>query len=72
MTVLPHLLAAADETSKLPFYVGGGALALWAVVVSALGLTRPDFPSGSGGGRAVVAISVLLVLAATSTAVLTA
>ncbi len=60
------------EKSKVPFYVAGGALVVWALVLSlALGLRKPDFPSGASGERVVIAITVVLVLAATSTAVLT-
>ena len=58
--------------SHAPFYVAGGLLAAWAVVVSALGISRPEFPAARGAQAAVLAISVLLVLGATSTAVLVA
>jgi plastocyanin len=73
-----HLLAVqlapilAAEKSKVPFYVAGGLLVTWALVVSlALGLRRPEFPGGQAGERAVIGISVVLVLAAVSSAVLT-
>jgi plastocyanin len=60
------------EKSKVPFYIAGGLLVVWALVVSlALGLRRPDFPGNLAGERGVIAISVLLVLAAVATAVLT-
>jgi len=70
---LPHLvvLAAAGEKSKVPFYIVGGVLAAWAVTVSFLGLRRSDFPGTPGRARAVMATSVVLVLAAVSTAVAT-
>lgn len=72
---LPTLLAAAEmaeeaEKSELPFYIAGGALAMWAVIVSAIGLSRPDFPRGDGPTRIVMAISVVLVLAVTTSTVL--
>ena len=38
------LLLAASEPSKVPFYIAGGALAAWAVVLAAIGLDRPEFP----------------------------
>jgi plastocyanin len=61
------------EKSKVPFYVAGGALVAWALIVSVgLGLRRPHFPGGLGGERVVIAISVVLVLAAVSSAVITA
>ncbi len=60
------------EKSKVPFYIAGGALVVWALIVSlGLGLRRPDFPGATGGERAVIAITVVLVIAAASTAVLT-
>jgi plastocyanin len=67
---LAPILAA--EKSKVPFYVAGGLLVTWALIVSlALGLRRPEFPGGQAGERAVIGISVVLVLAAVSSAVLT-
>jgi hypothetical protein len=62
---------AKDEPSKTPFFIAGGALAAWAVIVSFLGITRPDFPPGKSGRAAVIALSIVLVLGATSTAVIT-
>jgi plastocyanin len=65
------LLAA--EKSKVPFYVAGGALAVWAVIVSVgLGLRKPAFPGNLVGQRLVVAITAVLVLATVSMAVATA
>ena len=62
----------AAEKSKVPFYIAGGILVVWALVLSlGLGLRKPDFPGSLAGQRAVMAVSVLLVLAAVSTAVLT-
>jgi plastocyanin len=62
----------AAEKSKVPFYIAGGLLVAWALVVSlALGLRRPEFPGNRSGERAVIAITVVLVLAAISSAVLT-
>jgi len=54
------------------FHVMGGLLALWAVLVAALGVVRHDFPRGRGAERLVAAISVLLVVGAIGSAVLTA
>jgi plastocyanin len=62
----------AAEKSKVPFYIAGGLLVAWALVVSlALGMRRPDFPGNQAGQRAVIAISAVLVLAAVAAAVLT-
>jgi hypothetical protein len=63
----------AAEKSKVPFFVAGGLLVVWALVVSlGLGLRKPNFPGSAQGERAVIAISAVLVLGAISTAVITA
>jgi hypothetical protein len=68
-------LAAAEggeESSKLPFYVCGGLLAVFAVVVSAIGIARRDtFPAGRSQARGVMALAAVLVLAAMAAAVIT-
>jgi hypothetical protein len=66
------VLAAAEEPSKVPFYVAAGLLAGWAVVLGAIGLSRPEFPGGLTGERGVITISVVLVVATMSMAVVTA
>jgi hypothetical protein len=68
--VLLNLLAVA-EPSKVPFYLAGGALAVWAVILASIGLTRPSFPYGVRGERAVIAISFVLMLVAMAMAVAT-
>ena len=65
------VLTAAGEPSKTPFYIAGGLLVAWAALVAFLGLSRPDFPGSAGRARGVMAISVILVLGATSMAVAT-
>jgi heme/copper-type cytochrome/quinol oxidase subunit 2 len=60
------------EKSKVPFYIAGGALVVWAVVLSmALGMRKPDFPGSTMGERVVIVITTVLVLAAASMAVVT-
>lgn len=60
------------EKSKVPFYIAGGGLVVWAVVLSmALGMRKPDFPGDAIGERMVIAITIVLVLAAASMAVVT-
>jgi len=54
------------------YHVLGGVLALWAVLVSFLGITRENFPASKRAERAVAAISVLLVIGAVGSAILTA
>jgi plastocyanin len=63
----------AAEKSKTPFYIAGGVLVVWALVVSlAFGLRNADFPGSLGGQRIVSAITAVLVIAAAATAVTTA
>jgi hypothetical protein len=64
-----HVLASGGGVNA--FHVLGGILAVWAVVLAALGITRPEFPGGRGGERIVIAVSVILVVAAIGSAVIT-
>jgi len=52
-----------------PFYVAGGLLAAWALIVTAIGVRREDFPSTPGATRVVGAISIVLVLTAIGLAI---
>ena len=62
-----------EESSKLLFYVLGGALAAWAVLVATLGIMRHEtFPGSRGALRAVMAISAVLMVCAMASAVITA
>jgi len=63
--------AAEEESSKAAFYVAGALLAAWAVVLGAIGLTRPAFPTNEGAARGVMALTAVLVVAAMATAVIT-
>jgi hypothetical protein len=53
------------------FHVCGALFAIWALVVSFLGITREDFPGTGGAARTVGAVSVALCLAAIGTAIYT-
>jgi hypothetical protein len=66
--VLSSILLTAT-VSKVPFYVAGGALAVWAVLLATLGLNRPDFPGNLRGQRGVIAVSLLLVVVAIAMAI---
>ena len=46
------------------FYICGGILAGWAVLVSFLGIVREGFPATKGAERLVMAVSVVLTAAA--------
>lgn len=72
-TLAVHLVPVlAAEKSKTAYYIAGGLLVAWALIVSVLfGLRKPDFPGSLGGQRIVMAISAILVIAAASTAVIT-
>jgi hypothetical protein len=68
--LLAPVLAAAK--SKVPYYVAGGLLVVWALVLSlAVGLRKPDFPSGLPGQRAVIAVTVVLMAVTMTMAVIT-
>jgi hypothetical protein len=53
------------------FHVFGGLFALWAVVLSFVGITRENFPPSAGAARVVGAISVLLAIATVGSAIIT-
>lgn len=62
-----HGAGAAEEhaeKSELPFFIAGGILATFAVLISVFGFKRPDFPATDSQARGVMAVSVLLVAAA--------
>jgi uncharacterized cupredoxin-like copper-binding protein len=62
----------AAEKSKVPYYIAGGLLVAWALLLSmGIGRSNPNFPSTLGGQRAVIAITAVLVLATVSMAVVT-
>ena len=72
------LLFAAEtleetEGSHVAFYIAGGALALWAVLVSAIGIRgHANWPGNDGAARGIMGISAVLVVAACAMAVVTA
>jgi hypothetical protein len=64
--------AAEEEPSKTAFYILGGAAAVWAIVLFALGMRSATFPGSAAAQRGVIAISAVLVIGAMASAVLTA
>ncbi len=71
-TALPLALVLAAGKSKLPFYLAGGVLVAWALLVSmALGMRREGFPKDESQQRGIMAVTVILVLLAVSMAVVT-
>jgi hypothetical protein len=65
------LLFAAGEPSKVPFYIAGGILVIWALGLATVGLTRPAFPYSARGARGVMAVSLGLMVIAMAMAVVT-
>ena len=65
------VLLASSEPSKVPWYIAGVLLALWAVTLAWIGLSRPEFPYNVRGQRAVIAISLVLVVFALAMAIVT-
>jgi hypothetical protein len=65
------LILAAGEPSKVPFYIAGGLLVLWALALATAGLRRPAFPNNERGARGVMAVSAFLMLLAMAMAVVT-
>jgi hypothetical protein len=65
------ILAAAAK-SKVPFYIVGGLLICWALVLSmGIGTLRPEFPGTVAAQRAVIGVTAVLVLATMAMAVVT-
>jgi plastocyanin len=60
----------ASEPSKTPFYLAGGLLAGWAVLLGAFGITHPDFPGSARRSRLIMLTSAVLVAAAVTTGAL--
>lgn len=65
------LLLAASTPSKVPFFLAGGALAAWAVILAVIGLNRPDFPGNLRGQRTVIGITFTLMVIAIAMAIVT-
>jgi plastocyanin len=61
----------AAEKSKVPFYIAGGLLVAWALLIALGAGRKADFPSSLGQQRAVMAVTVVLVVFAVSMAVAT-
>jgi hypothetical protein len=62
---------AEHEPSKTPFYIAGLAAAVWAIALFTIGMRSPSFPGSPGAQRGVIAVSVVVVIAAMASSVLT-
>ena len=60
-----------EDHDKTAFYVAGGVLALWAVLVSLVAFTKSDFATERGLSRIVIAITAVLMLVTMATSILT-
>lgn len=69
-SIFANTASDGETTSSTVFYVVGAALAVWAVLISAVGIARPSWP-GQGGSRVLMLLTAVLVVGATSTAVIT-
>ncbi len=64
--------AAHEGESHLPFYLLGGALALWGIAVALLGISRRDsFPASERARNLVMLVTTVLVIGACGSAALT-
>jgi quinol-cytochrome oxidoreductase complex cytochrome b subunit len=61
------LLAAAEavehEKSEAPFFVAGALLVTYAIVISVMGMKKPDFPADVATARGVMGLGATLVAA---------
>jgi hypothetical protein len=60
-----------EESSKTVFYIAGLLAAVWAIALFTLGMRSPSFPGSPAAQRGVIAVSVVLVVAAMASSVLT-
>jgi hypothetical protein len=65
-------VAAEEQKDHTAFYVAGGVLAGWAVLVSFIGIRGHERWPSDGAATAIMAITAVLVVAACATAVVTA
>ena len=71
LLVLAAEAGGHEETSKAAFYVAGSVLAVFAVLVSAVGIRQTNFAESESTARGVMALCALLVVAVAATAVIT-
>jgi hypothetical protein len=70
---LAFIYAAAEavehERSEVPFFICGGLLATYAVLISVFGFKRPAFPETAAAARGVMSVGALLFAMAVGTAI---
>ena len=61
-----------EESSKTAYYVAGGVLAVFAVIISAIGIRGHEyFPRTKSARNGVIALAALLVAATMASAIIT-
>ncbi|HVF77375.1 MAG TPA: hypothetical protein VNA28_03680 [Solirubrobacteraceae bacterium] len=55
--------AEEEHKSEAPFFIVGGMLALFAIVISIIGFKKPDFPASASAARGVMTLGLTLTLA---------
>jgi plastocyanin len=70
ITTSARLIFAAAP-SKVPFYIAGGLLVVWALVLAAWGISHAEFPGSPGRARLAMLTSFMLVAATMAAAVVT-
>jgi hypothetical protein len=71
-SILVFAQEEAEEPSKVPFYVAGILLVVWALIVATLGIRNERFASEKRVGRTIMAVSAVLVVTTMAMAVATA
>lgn len=65
----PLLITA--EVSKVPYFVLGGLLVVWALIVAGIGIRNPSFPGTPARERLVMLISAVMMALVVAAAVVT-
>ncbi len=72
LTLVASAAPEGEESSKTLFYAAGAILAVFAVVISAIGIRGHEtFPPSKGAARAVMALAAVLVIFTMASAVIT-
>jgi hypothetical protein len=72
LIIFAQAAAEEEESSKTAFYIAGGVLAAFAVIVAGIGIrSHATFPSSRGTATAVMGLAAVLVATVMATAVIT-
>ena len=70
ITVFAQEVVEEEESEPVAFYILGGLAAVWAIALFLIGMSRQNFPGSKAAQGVVTLISVLVVAAAMTSAVL--